>query len=165
MTQQSDPSDVTEDASDKESYHGYSVDDEDQEAAEGAMSDDDLDDPLERGYSPPEKWSAAQGYGNTPLEEELGETLDQRLDQEEPDVQPEDLDGPLDEADEGRQVGEERSGRLVQPDQGSAGDVEPAEVAQDVGIDGAAASAEEAAMHTVDPDAPTTLHDEDDLLR
>ena len=149
---------------DGEIYHDYSVDDEDQPGAESRL-DDDLADPMDRGYSPPEKWSAAQGYGNTPLEEELGETLDQRVAQEEPDVQPSDLDGALDEADEDREVGDERSGRLVQPDEGLGEDVERAEVAQDVGIDGAAASAEEAAMHTVEEDAPTELHDGDDLAR
>ena len=151
---------------DGETYHDYSVDDEDQTAAEEALAtDEDLDNPLERGYSPPEKWSAAQGWGNTPLEEELGETLDQRLTQEEPDVRPGDLDGALDEADENREVGDDRSGRLVQPDEGAHQDVDGSEVAEDVGIDGAAASAEEAAVHTIDPDAPTSLHDDDDLAR
>ena len=149
---------------DGETYHDYSVDDEDQPGAESTL-DDDLDDPMDRGYSPPEKWSTGQGYGNTPLEEELGESLDQRLAQEEPDVPADAVDGAIDEADEDREVGDERSGRLVQPDQGLGEDVEPAEVAEDVGIDGAAASAEEAAMHTVDPDAPSSLHDEDDLTR
>jgi hypothetical protein len=149
---------------DGENYHGYSVDDEDQPGAESTL-DDDLDDPMDRGYSPPEKWSAAQGHGNTPLEEELGESLDQRLAQEEPEVAPQAREEAVDEADEDREVGDERSGRLVQPDQGLAEDVEPAEVAEDVGIDGAAASAEEAAMHTVDSDAPDSLHDEDDLAR
>ena len=49
------------------------------------MSDDrGLAEPPDEGYSPPEKWSVGQGYGNTPLEEELGESLDQRLAQEEP---------------------------------------------------------------------------------
>src|SRR4051794_2377237 len=42
------------------------------------------EDVLDEGYSPPEKWSAAQRFGNTHLEEEIGETLDQRVAQEEP---------------------------------------------------------------------------------
>ncbi|MER6984744.1 DUF5709 domain-containing protein, partial [Streptomyces carpinensis] len=45
-----------------------------------------------------------------------------------------------------------RSGRLVAPDEGAHEDEEAALVAMDVGIDGAAASAEEAAMHVVDED-------------
>src|SRR5919107_4237401 len=76
---------------DQESYHGYSVDDETQPQSTGdSLVDDDRDvaDPLEEGWSPPEKWSAAQGFGNTPLEEELGETLDQRLQQEVPEPDP-----------------------------------------------------------------------------
>ena len=40
-----------------------------------------------------------------------------------------------------------RAGRLVAPDEGTGADVEKDEVAEDVGIDGAGASAEEAAMH------------------
>ena len=43
---------------------------------------------LDEGYSPPEKWSAAEGFGNTPYEEETGETLDQRIAQEEPEPDP-----------------------------------------------------------------------------
>jgi len=136
---------------DGETYGGYSVDDEDQPGAEDFM-DDDLEDPLDRGYSPPEKWSAAQGYGNTPLEEELGESLDQRLAQEEPEPGA-DL-APPDEAAEDREVGDDRSGRLVAPDQGVGEDLEKAAVGEDVGLDGAAASAEEAAVHELDPDAP-----------
>ncbi len=38
------------------------------------------------------------------------------------------------------------------PDQGTAEDEEKDEVATDVGIDGAGASAEEAAMHVFDPE-------------
>jgi hypothetical protein len=69
-------------AADKESYHGYSVDDETQPQDTGdSLVDDDrgIPDPMDEGWNPPEKWSAGQRYGNTPLEEALGETLDQRL--------------------------------------------------------------------------------------
>ncbi len=75
--------DTTGDATDNESYHGYSVDDETQPQSTGdSLVDDDrgLAEPLDEGYSPPEKWSAGQGFGNTPLEESMGESLDQRLD-------------------------------------------------------------------------------------
>ena len=50
------------------------------------------------------------------------------------------------------QVGERRAGRLVAPDEGGVGDEEPEEWATDVGIDGAGASAEEAAVHVVSDD-------------
>jgi hypothetical protein len=62
--------DASGDASDNESYHGYSVDDETQpQSTEDSLTDArGLEEPLEEGYSPPEKWSAGQGWGNTPLE-------------------------------------------------------------------------------------------------
>jgi hypothetical protein len=44
------------------------------------------DDLLDGGYEVPDHWSAAQGFGNTPEEQAEGETLDQRLAQEVPDV-------------------------------------------------------------------------------
>lgn len=142
------------DPTDRETYGDYSVDDEDQPAAEDFL-DSDLDNEMDRGYSPPEKPSAAQGWGNTPLEEELGETLDMRLEQEEPEPDPyeEAARGPDPDEEpllEDGQVGTERAGRLVEPDRGLAEDTEKDLVADDVGIDGAAASAEEAAMHVVD---------------
>ena len=155
-----DPSvDVTGEAGDKESYHGYSVDDEDQPQGSGDSLVDDrgLAEPLDEGYSPPEKWSAAQGYGNTPREEQEGETLEQRTRQEieEPDPYEEAeemsvkrIEGGLD--DEVTEVGDERAGRLLEPDEGVRTDVEPSAVAEDVGIDGAAAGAEEAAVHVIE---------------
>ncbi|CAN3129404.1 hypothetical protein ACNUDN_15870 [Mycobacterium sp. smrl_JER01] len=41
---------------------------------------------------PPESWSAADRYGVSSEEERLGETLDQRLAEEVPDVAPADID-------------------------------------------------------------------------
>jgi hypothetical protein len=142
---------MTENVDPSETYHGYSVDDEDQPQSTGdSMADDrGLDEPLDEGYSPPEKWSAGQKYGNTPLEEELGETLDQRLAQEEPEPDPYELAANETE-DVGGEVGAERSGRLVAEDEGVAEDTESDLVARDIGIDGAAASAEEAAVHVIE---------------
>jgi hypothetical protein len=143
--------DITPDPADQESYGDYSVDDEDQPGAEDLLLDGDLTDEADRGYSPPEKYSAAQGYGNTPLEEELGESLDQRLAQEEPEPDPYD-EKAVDDLQDG-EVGDQRAGRLVDPDEGLGEDTESDLVGTDVGIDGAAASAEEAAVHIVeDPD-------------
>jgi hypothetical protein len=48
------------------------------------------------------------------------------------------------------EVGDLRAGRLVEPDEGAHEDTEKDLVAEDVGIDGGAASAEEAAMHVVE---------------
>lgn len=139
---------------DGETYHGYSVDDETQPQDTGdslADSDRGVADPLDEGYSPPEKWSAAQRYGNTPLEEELGETLDQRLAQEIPEPDPYEQ-AALEGENVGGEVGAERAGRLVAEDEGVHEDTEKDLVAQDVGIDGAAAGAEEAAVHVVPDD-------------
>jgi hypothetical protein len=160
--------DVTNDAStQQESYHGYSVDDEDQPQGSGDSLVDDrgLAEPLDEGYSPPEKWSAAQGYGNTPLEEELGETLDQRLAQEIPEPDPY-VAAAVESTDPDTEVGSERAGRLVAEDEGAGPDTEKDLVATDAGIDGAAASAEEAAVHLL-PDETDDLDDisdtEDDI--
>jgi hypothetical protein len=136
----------------RESYGDYSVDDEDQPGAEEDLARDPARDPadeLDAGYSPPERWSAAEGYGNTPWEEAHGESLDQRLTQELTEPDPYADDDEADEADEDREVGDARAGRLVDPDQGFGQDDEKDLVGQDVGIDGAGASAEEAAVHIV----------------
>ena len=118
--------DVTNDSSDNESYHGYSVDDETQPQSTGDSLVDErgLTEPLDEGYSPPEKYSAAQGWGNTPLEESLGESIGQRVTQEVPEPDP--------------------------YEQAEREDTEPALAAEDVGIDGAGAGAEEAAVHVID---------------
>ena len=135
---------------DSEVYGGYSVDDEDQPQGDGdSMSDDrGLAEPLDEGYSPPEKWSVGQGYGNTPLEEELGESLDQRIAQEEPEPDPY-AEEDTENLDDG-EVGDVRAGRLIAPDAGAGEDEDSEMYADDAGIDGAGASAEEAAMHVVD---------------
>jgi hypothetical protein len=132
-----------------ESYNSYSVDDEDQPQSGGDSLVDDrgLTEPLDEGYSPPEKWSAGEGYGNTPLEEELGETLDQRIAQEEPEPDPY-AEEDFEDLDDG-EVGDARAGRLVAPDEGAGEDEDSEMFADDAGIDGAGASAEEAAMHVV----------------
>lgn len=133
---------------DQEIYDGYSVDDEDQLTPEDTLEEADVDDELERGYSPPESYSAGQGYGNTPWEEEHRETIDQRIGQEVPDPDPY-AETPDDDIDDG-EVGTARAGRLVDIDEGSGEDTEKDLVGTDVGIDGAAASAEEAAVHVIE---------------
>jgi hypothetical protein len=99
--------------------------------------------------SPPENWSAGQRFGNTPYEEAVGETLDQRLAQEEAEPDPYAEATRDDEILDDGEVGRERAGRLVAPDQGVGEDIDSELLGTDVGIDGAAASAEEAAVHVV----------------
>jgi hypothetical protein len=117
------------------------------------LDDRGVEDVLDEGIVPNQKWSPGQGFGNTAAEQRQGETLDQRILQEEPEVE---YDASLEDTDEAdpqdEEVGDERSGRLVAPDEGAHEDQEAAAVAQDVGIDGAGASAEEAAMHVIPED-------------
>ncbi len=129
-----------------------------------ALGSDEVDDMLDTSYSPPERPRGLDGYGTTAAEQERGETLDQRLAQEEPDpamdvdlVEGEPSAGAAggDEVLDDGEVGDVRAGRLVDPDEGLGEDTEKDLIAWDAGIDAGAASAEEAAMHVVD--------DEDDL--
>jgi hypothetical protein len=122
------------------------------------VGSDNVDDVLDTSYSPPEKPLGSRNFGTTAWEERQDETIDQRLRQEEPDPALE-VDDPLDDgedleldeqADAGREVGDVRAGRLVDPDEGAHEDVEKDLVGSDVGIDGGAASAEEAAMHVIE---------------
>jgi hypothetical protein len=101
-------------------------------------------DPLDRGVAPPERWSAGMRFGVTADEQKAGESLDQLLSEEEPDPAL-DVDGLL--LDDGP---DPRAGRLVAQDEGAHPDVEAGLVAHDVGIDGGAATAEEAAVHVVE---------------
>ncbi|PPK70869.1 hypothetical protein V5P93_002731 [Actinokineospora auranticolor] len=60
-----------------------------------ALDEDNLRvDPLEEGVEPPERWAEADRFGMTVAEQRAGETLDQRLAEEEPDVAPDDSPGP-----------------------------------------------------------------------
>jgi len=110
------------------------------------LLDRGVEDVLDEGYSPPDREPSV--HVPTESEEERGESLDQLLAAEEPEVWVEDENDVFDES--GEEVGERRSGRLV--DLGSDGfaDTEKDLLASDVGIDGAGASAEEAAVHVID---------------
>ncbi|MFI8521624.1 DUF5709 domain-containing protein [Streptomyces sp. NPDC085481] len=116
--------------------------------------DGPLDSPLDEGYAPPDRPWGVESAGTTAAERLQGESLDERLAEEEPDVADTDWDGigdttdtdgePLDD-----QVGHRRAGRLVSDGEGVVVSAREG-FARDVGIDGGAASAEEAAMHIVD---------------
>ncbi len=123
------------------------------------------DDPLDTGVIPPERWSAGMRFGTTGEEEADGESLDQLLSEEEPDVVPEVDDEPLAAIAGDSDAGDEdvdglllddgpdpRAGRLVADDEGAHPDAEADLVARDVGVDSGAATAEESAVHVVDED-------------
>ncbi|MFB7275191.1 DUF5709 domain-containing protein [Streptomyces sp. NPDC056244] len=111
-------------------------------------------DPFDEGWSPPERPLGVEHTGTTAAEQRRGETLDQRLAEEVPDLTAPVGDGigdlPYGEGETlDDEVGDDRSGRLVAPDEGAHEDAEKDMIASDVGIDGAAASAEEAAVHLI----------------
>ncbi|MDF1490307.1 DUF5709 domain-containing protein [Tessaracoccus caeni] len=110
-----------------------------------SLVDRGVDDVLDEGYTSPERWSPAQGFGNTPAEMRQGETLEMRIKQEVPEPEPS-ADEPWNPNNEPRQVGKERAGRLMAV-QAAGGDEKTLGV--DVGYSGGAASAEEAAMHVI----------------
>ena len=118
---------------------------------EDTLDDPEVKDPLDEGVSPPDRPWVGDGWGVTAREEAQGEGLDGRLARELSDGAADDGDGLGDTSDtDGElrddEVGDVRSGRLVATDQGDP-DREP--WASDIGIDGAGASAEEAAVHVV----------------
>jgi hypothetical protein len=126
-------------------YEGGVEDAEDMDPAENLTGDgtlESLDEPEETRWDPPDREPKNTQYGTTLAEQREGESLDQRLAQEEPDV------GSAD----ARPADPNRAGRLVEPDEGAHPDTEAAAVATDVGRAGFASSAEEAAMHIVDED-------------
>ena len=127
--------------------------DQDQFQPQDSLVDRGVEDALDEGYSPPEKPSALLRHGEH-------ESLDERLAEEEPEpdpyAEPEEEDNltvrdELENVDDG-EVGDQRAGRLMDPNHGIGPDVDKDLVGEDVGIDDGAASAEEAAMHIVPED-------------
>ncbi|WP_380166474.1 DUF5709 domain-containing protein [Jannaschia sp. R86511] len=138
-----------------------------------ALGEDGEEDVAQRSYVPNDRPVAAGQHGTTAEEQHDGSSLEDRLAAERPDVDGErpgdevlPSEQPLDDAlgedvssedlvatdEPDGEVGDLRAGRLVEPDEGVRDDTEKDMVADDVGIDGGAASAEEAAMHvTEDP--------------
>jgi Family of unknown function (DUF5709) len=133
--------------------------------ASDTLDGDPGEDPLDRGVAAPQRWSAGIRYGTTAAEQQDGESLDQLLAEEEPDVAADLGDEPIGDLGGDEDAGDEdvdglllddgpdpRAGRLVAEDEGAHQDEEADLVARDTGIDGGGASAEEAAMHVVDDD-------------
>ncbi|MBM9466151.1 DUF5709 domain-containing protein [Nakamurella leprariae] len=127
-------------------YHG--ADGVAEQLTEGdTLNPSGLDDQLDEGYNPPDREPRIDVP--TEAEEARGASIETLLAAETPEVWDEDERQSLfDET--GNEVGGRRSGRLVDPDYGDGEDTESELLAEDVGIDGAGASAEEAAVHIVD---------------
>jgi hypothetical protein len=158
----------------------YSLDDEDQLQPEDTLVQEDVDDVLDRGYSPADQARGSLAHGVTAEEQHRDETIDERIRQEVPDPASAygapDNESGLDERLGGDdpdsiaseddwlgdgEVGDARAGRLVAPDGGSGVDDEKDLVGEDVGVDGAAASAEEAAVHVIEEPFGEDAFDED----
>jgi hypothetical protein len=116
------------------------------------------DDPLDRGVATPEHWSAPIRSGGTAGEQADGESLDELLAEEEPDVDAE-YDNDVDENAPGddvrRYLREEgpdlRAGRLVsENDDDESAYLDGVAIGRDTGIDSGGATAEEAAVHVQD---------------
>ena len=150
---------------DETRHESADLEDYEVEDASDTLTGDPGDDPLDRGVATPERWSAGMRFGTTAGEQQGGESLDDLLAEEEPDTpadlddeDPEDFAGDPDVADEDLDGlllddgPDPRAGRLVADDEGAHPDTEADLVAHDTGIDGGAASAEEAAVHVVDED-------------
>jgi hypothetical protein len=113
--------------------------DSNQIQGEDSMSGADVDEMLDAGFVPPDRDPSGH-FGETPWEEAHGETLDQRIAQEEPEI----WDAPEKGATQ-----PDRAGRLVAD--GSAVDSGGTDMfASDEGIAGGGASAEEAAVRIVE---------------
>src|SRR3954470_13781616 len=106
----------------EESAGQYSIDDDDQLPVEDTLLDRGVDDILDEGYSPPEKWKEPRD----------NETLDELLSEEEPDPAMQ-LDGDDSEGDcpDDDEVADRRAGRLVAPDEGVNADDESDMLASD----------------------------------
>ncbi|MGH3414157.1 MAG: DUF5709 domain-containing protein [Acidimicrobiales bacterium] len=136
--------------------------DSDQLQPDDTLEDRGVEDYLDEGVSPPEKLRGSEAKSTTAEGELEGESIDERMLQEEPDPAAQVAYGetsedrlevdPAEDVVEDGEVGDERSGRLVAPDEGRGEDDEAGMIGEDVGIDGAGAGAEEAAVHTVSPD-------------
>ena len=103
------------------------------------LTGDDPDEIMQTGYSPPDREPYNLRHIPTAAEEREGESLDQKLSEEEPDITEAEIGEP-----------DPRAGRLVAPDEGAHPDEEKDEIATDVGPAGYAASAEEAAVHVIE---------------
>ena len=119
---------------------GDPVDDTDDLDPIENLTSDDPDEEMQTGYNPPDREPYNFRHIPTGFEEREGESLDQKLSEEEPEVSVDDIDA----ADE-----QPRAGRLLAPDEGEGPDLEKDEIAEDVGPAGYGSSAEEAAIHIV----------------
>lgn len=162
----------------------YSVDDEDQLQPEDTLIGDE--DPLDSGYTAPDRPQGLQAFGTTAEEQAQEETIEQRIRQEIPDPDTAygapDNESGLDRPADADRIGgnhpdsipaeddflgdpvetDTQAGRIVAPDEGAHEDDEPEAVADEESATGGL-SAEEAAVFVTDDgaydDSPEDPHD------
>ncbi|MDR1806647.1 MAG: DUF5709 domain-containing protein [Propionibacteriaceae bacterium] len=120
----------------------------DQLQPDATLIDRGVGDVLDEGFIAPDNWSVLQTYGNTAAEMRQGESIDRQVAAEVPEPT-EERPRWRPEPGQESQVGGRRAGRLVAVS-GTGYDPSPDTLAEEVGIDGGGASAEEAAMHIID---------------
>lgn len=143
------------------------------ETPESLRDDDPEVPPMDRGSEASDRPLGSEKFGTTHAEAEQGESLDDRLAEEVPEVgahdpvddivaaDPATFAGSAADAEEtddavladaygAGDAAEDEVGRLVEPDEGAHTDMERDMLATDVGRDGGGMSAEEAAMHVED---------------
>jgi len=114
------------------------------------MTGDPLDDAIDAG----DRYSAGEGFGNTEAEARQGESLDQRLAEEQPEDDVEDPAWDANGDGDGDRYGrpDAEAGRLVADDEGAGPDRTSEEVAAVASGDTGGRTAEETAMHVRDGD-------------
>lgn len=127
---------------------GVAEGDTNQLQQDDTLLDRGVDSVLDEGYSPPDHPPNHHRL-ETELEQYEGESLDERLAQEEPEVW--ETDGPVAGASE-----PDRAGRLAVAQTERSGESASSLMATDAGISGGGASAEEAAVHVIDDEPDDT---------
>ena len=113
------------------------------------LEGDEGDDPLDGGIDAGDRYVASNRFGTTLEEEREGESLDQLLAEEEPDIDPYREAGTRDYGTA------HPAGRLVAENEGLGEDDEPELIGTAIGDDDDPESAEEDAVHIIDEDQPT----------
>lgn len=121
---------------------------------EGPLSEKvDTGDPQEGMAAPADRPAHADDYGVTLDEQRTGSTIDTRLDEEQPEREP-NLHPEESSADPYPSDREEAGGRVVAPDEGAPIDTEKDSVGYDAGTDTGGFSNEERSMHIDEESQP-----------
>ena len=143
---------MSENSGENETYNDYSVDDEDQPQGDGdsLVGDRGLDRAPRRGLLAAGEVVGGRGLRQHPATRRRSARRSTSASRRRSPSRTPTPRRPAESEDVGGEVGTERAGRLVDEDEGLGPDEEKDLVGEDVGIDGAGASAEEAAVHVIE---------------